>query len=365
MKRITLATSAAAIAIGLGLVVALPEISDAQGRSLQNPAVDLTISDNITVPAADEQTNAIVAAANAYLETLSDEQVAASIYAFDDNLQRANWSNFPDGAVKRGGVMIGDLNDEQRDALWALLNTVLSEEGVRNVDLQLAAEETLNEGGNGGVRFGHDYYYTSFLGTPSADAPWMFQFGGHHLAINATVVGPDISFGPLLSGGEPLNITFEGEEVYITETETRAAQTFMDALDDAQQDVAIVSSRYINLVAGPGEDGAVIAPEGIKGSDLSIEQKALLLDVISARLMMLNADDYAAKFETVSAEIDDTYFGWWGPTGTLGGAYFRIVGPSIAIEYSPQGGDGTPTDHAHNIMRETGNDYGAAWIAAN
>ncbi len=39
------------------------------------------------------------------------------------------------------------------------------------------------------VQFGQDEYYIALLGTPSATTPWMIQFGGHHLAINVTVVG--------------------------------------------------------------------------------------------------------------------------------------------------------------------------------
>ena len=39
------------------------------------------------------------------------------------------------------------------------------------------------------MRFGRDEYYIALLGVPSPTAPWMIQFGGHHLAINVTVVG--------------------------------------------------------------------------------------------------------------------------------------------------------------------------------
>ena len=37
--------------------------------------------------------------------------------------------------------------------------------------------------------FGEAEYYLAFLGTPSTTAPWMLQFGGHHLAINLTLGG--------------------------------------------------------------------------------------------------------------------------------------------------------------------------------
>jgi hypothetical protein len=81
-------------------------------------------------------------------------------------------------------------------------------------------------------------------------------------------------------------------------------------------------------------------------------------------LGFINADDFAAKMTVVRGELDDTYFGWWGPEGTLGAAYFRVTGPSVVLEYAPQDQDGDNTDHAHNMYRDPQNDYGAAWIAA-
>ena len=39
------------------------------------------------------------------------------------------------------------------------------------------------------IKFGLDEYYIALLGKPSTSAPWMIQFGGHHLAINVTIVG--------------------------------------------------------------------------------------------------------------------------------------------------------------------------------
>lgn len=351
----------------LALLMGAPAM--AQGPSLQNPPVDLTLKDSFEVPPADAQTRAIVAAAQAFLATLTEEQRAAALFAFDDNAQRANWSNFPDGAVQRSGVKRGDMTADQNAALDALLAQVLSAEGVRNVQLQLAGDDALgvsDTGGGGGpmpVNFGSANYYASFLGEPAADAPWMFQFGGHHLAINATVFGPDIGFSPMLTGGEPLRVTLDGQDVYTTEVETRAAQALLDSLNDDQKAQAIRSQTPINLLLGPGEDGTVLAPEGIKGSDLDPAQRALLLDLIRARLGFANADDAGAMMTQAEAGLDDTWFGWWGPEGTLGAAYFRVTGPTLALEYAPQDQDGDATDHAHNMYRNPANDYGAAWIA--
>lgn len=337
----------------------------AQGQSRRAAPVDLSIRDRFDVPMADSKSEAIVFAANAFLDTLSDRQRQAAVYAFDDNAQRSNWSNFPNGSVRRGGVMRGDLNDRQLEALDALLAEFLSQEGVTNIIHQLYAEDMLRRGRSSGVNFGSDFYFTSFLGEPSSTRPWMFQFGGHHLAINATVFGPHVSFAPMLTGGQPMHISYQGRDVFITERETTAAQALMDSLGEAQLEAAVRGTRPINLLLGPGKDGTVLAPEGVRGSALSDEQQQLLLDVIRARLSFINDDDFAGKMPTIEAEIDDTWFGWWGPRGAPGTAYFRVTGPSIILEYAPQAvRDGT-TEHVHNMYREPENDYGALWIGSD
>jgi hypothetical protein len=364
MNRILISVScAAAIVAAAAFFLLDDQLSLAQGRDIRPPAVDLAIANSFRVPAADEKTQSIVKSANTFLSRLSASQRDAAVFPFDDNLQRSNWSNLPHGIVQRRGVMLGDLSEEQRASLDALLAEFMSEEGVRNIVYQLLGEDSLGDG-NGRVSFGSEYFFAAFLGEPSASDPWMFQFGGHHLAINATVFGPEVSFAPMLTGGQPLHVRYRGNDVYTTQRETAAAQAFMDSLSQAQEDRAVRGNRAINLLLGPGKDGTVIAPEGIKGSDLTTEQKALLLDVIRARLGFINENDFMAKFATIAAEIDETYFGWWGAQHTLGAAYFRVTGPSLTLEYAPQGLGGDTTDHAHNMYREPGNDYGKAWIGA-
>ncbi|WP_185968448.1 DUF3500 domain-containing protein [Paracoccus sp. M683] len=352
-------------------LLCLPQLALAQQGDLQTPPVDITLKQDYQLPQADAQSRAILAAAQGFLASLTADQRAAAVFPFADNTQRSNWSNFPDGAVKRQGVKRGDLSAEQIAALDALLAQVLSAEGVRNIRYQLAGDDALgatDQGGGGGpmpVNFGSGFYYVSFLGEPSETAPWMLQFGGHHLAINATVFGPDLSFSPMLTGGEPLHITIDGVEIYTTEAETLAAQALLDSLNDDQKKQAIRSDKAINLLLGPGEYGTVLAPEGIKGSDLEEPQQELLLDLIHTRLGFANDDDSAAMMAEVEAGLDQTWFGWWGPQGQPGAAYFRVTGPSLALEYAPQDGDGDPTDHAHNMYRNPLNDYGTAWIAAD
>ena len=366
MKRVVIYLLSAAIVVVAILVYLFfrPDIGARIFFGVDPSPVEISLKHTYDVPAADEKTVAIVAAARLFLDSLDDNQRQAATYRFSDNAQRSNWSNFPEGMVPRGGVKLGVLSELQRANLDKLLGELLSEYGVKHVTYQLAAEDLLvQEGLFATMKHGSEYFYAAFLGEPSPVEPWMFQFGGHHLAINATVFGPHVSFSPMLTGGQPLRLHLDGDDIFIVERETAAAQALMDSLTDEQKGQAVRAERPIDLVQGPGKYGAKPAPEGIKGSELSAMQRTLLLDVIEARLGIMNNDDHAEKMKTVVAEIEDAYFGWWGRQGVLGTAYFRVTSPSMVIEYAVQNGEDT-VDHAHSMYRELDNDYGAAWIGA-
>ena len=59
--------------------------------------------------------------------------------------------------------------------------------------------------------------------------------------------------------------------------------------------------------------------------------------------------------------LDQTYFAWYGPTTAGSAAYFRVTGPTIVIEFSPQQMGGNAANHNHGIYRDPTNDYGAKY----
>ena len=61
----------------------------------------------------------------------------------------------------------------------------------------------------------------------------------------------------------------------------------------------------------------------------------------------------------VRANLPKTYFAWSGPTTPGSAAYFRMQGPTLVIEFAPQGG----ADHIHTIYRDPTNDYGAKFAS--
>jgi hypothetical protein len=307
----------------------------------------------------------VVAAAQAVLKTLDDGQRAKAQYPFD-NAQRTNWSNLPSPMYQRNSLRIGDLNPTQRTATMSLLQAALSADGYRKVTEIIAGDEVLRTnqaargggrgpGGRGGPSFGQDEYFLAFLGTPSVTSPWMIQFGGHHLAINLTMAGSQATLAPSLPATQPATFTLEGRTVRPLGKDNDKGFALINALDDKQRGQAIFTHKVSDLVLGPGQDGRTIQPEGIRASALSAAQQTMLLDLAREWVGIAN-DAYAGpRMEEIKANLKDTFFAWSGPITNGSAAYFRIQGPTLHIEYSPQ----DSVDHIHTIYRDPTNDYGA------
>jgi hypothetical protein len=214
--------------------------------------------------------------------------------------------------------------------------------------------------------FGKDLYYISILGKPSEKDPWMLQFGGHHLALNVTIVGERGILTPTLTGAQPSLYTLNGKTVRPLGQESDKALGLLNALDENQRKQAILSFRLADLVLGPGQDGKTIQPEGLKASAMNDRQRAMLIDVISEWAGIVHESEAAARMTQLKAEINDTWFAWSGPTTVTPGsniaAYYRIQGPHLVIEYAPQQMGGDPSLHVHTMYRDPTNDYGRALI---
>jgi hypothetical protein len=335
----------------------------------------------------------VVEAANAFLSTLSVAERAKCTFDFTSS-QRTGWSNLPNGIFQRNGMRVGDMTPRQHAAALALVAAALSREGYQKVTDIMNGDEVLKKTGGGqtggrqgggpggpgergpggpggpggrgpcgpgggGVRFGLDEYYIALLGAPSLTTPWMIQFGGHHLAINVTIVGPHSVMTPSLPAAQPAKYSLNGQTIRPLGHENDKGFALINALDAAQRKRAILNYEVRDLVLGPGADGKVIQPEGILASELDAGQQAMLLDVVHEWVGILNDEAAHAKMAEIKANLPRTWFAWSGATQNGGLAYYRIQGPTVIIEYAPQQGD---LDHIHTIYRDPTNDYGAKLV---
>ncbi|MBA2525405.1 MAG: DUF3500 domain-containing protein [Pyrinomonadaceae bacterium] len=282
-----------------------------------------------------DTTGKTVAAAKAFLATLDDAGRAKVSFPFNSE-QKTKWSNFPVGIYPRNGLRLGDLSAPQRDAEMKLLATVLSEPGLKKVKEIMEGDEVLKatdtgpggpppggppsgepqpapqgspqgappaspsgapQGGRQGesrggpprdIGFGRDNYYIAFLGAPSLTDPWMIQFGGHHLALNITIVGKANVMTPSLPAAQPAVYQFNGETVRPLGRENDKSFALVNSLDAAQQKQAILNYQVSDLVLGPGQDGKTIQPEGIKASALRAAQQEMLWDLAHEWVGILN-----------------------------------------------------------------------------
>ena len=208
--------------------------------------------------------------------------------------------------------------------------------------------------------FGSDLYYISFLGTPSTTNPWMLQFGGHHLALNITIIGSKGIMTPSLTGAQPAMFKIDGKTIRPLGQESDEALALLQSLDAKQRSQAVLTYKVADLVLGPGQDGKQISPEGLKISAMTDKQRAMLLQLISEWAGIMNDAMASTRMAQLKSELNDTWFAWSGPTdsqlGTNITAYYRIQGPHLVIEYAPQSDE--PGNHVHTIYRDPTNDYG-------
>jgi hypothetical protein len=261
--------------------------------------------------------------------------------------------------VPRAGLKMGDLSAPQRKAAMELLAAMLSRRGYEKVLAIVEGDEALRAAsGARGAMFGHDLYYISILGKPSVKDPWMLQFGGHHLALNITMVGRDGILTPSHTAAQPAKYVVDGETVRPLGAENDKAFALINALDEGQRKQAILNYKVADLVLGPGQDGKTIQPEGIQGSAMNASQQAMLLDLVGEWARIIHEEAAARRMAELKANLSGTWFAWSGPTTNGMPAYYRIQGPTVVIEYAPQPLGGDPTMHIHTMYRDPTNDYG-------
>ena len=197
----------------------------------------------------------------------------------------------------------------------------------------------------------------------------MIQFGGHHLGINITLVGGQHTLTPSHTGAQPATYSLNGQTIRPLGKETDKAFALINALNAAQRKQAMLDYTVPDTVIGPGHDGEVIQPEGIRASAFTPAQQSMLLDLIQEWVSIINDTDAKTKMAEVKSKVADTYFAWSGPTDSGKAAYFRIQGPTVEIEYSPQctvapcDPNARTPDHIHTFYRDPTNDYGARFVA--
>jgi hypothetical protein len=318
---------------GMGPGQSEVKYADFKGLTTDGKIVD----DLYSIHSTGVSTDAVVKAAQAFLDGLSAKERRSCTFDVDDDEWLA-WSNV-DG-YERKGARMGDITAKQRALGYALLGAALSADGVtqtRNImklnaflgDYSGGGRETLTEGA----------YFFTFMGTPSTTKPWGFQYEGHHVAINYFVLGDQVVMTPTFMGSEPTSATYKGEKITLFKPETTAGLTLLRSLTDAQRAKVIsstVQKSGDDMKAGAGQDNAELAFEGLAGSELTTAQKEKLLDLVRVYVGYMDDGHAGVKMKEVEEHLDKTYFYWLGATKDTSAFYYRVHSPVVLIEYDAQ-----------------------------
>jgi len=322
-----------------------------------------------------QSTDSVRRAADNMLATLSAIDLSRSHFAIDDPEWR-DWSNVDVGIFPRRGISLEEMNPQQKTAAWALLREALSAEGIEQTVNIMRTEDALLEINGEPIRYGEEKYYFTFMGQPSADAPWGFQLDGHHLIVNFFVLGDQIVMTPAFWGGEPVVAEvgkYPGNT--IMQEEQDLGLELMQSLSASQQRQATINPEKTrnNQIAAANQDNLTLDYEGIAGRDLDSAQKLQLLAVIRAFVGNLRDPHAKVNMEEIGQHIDETHFAWVGGDEDDAIFYYRVHSPVVLIEFDHQGPVGTlnknpagvpSRDHIHTIIRTpNGNDYGKDLLA--
>lgn len=321
----------------------------------------------------------IVAAADAVVALLSDEQKKATLYHLDAPEWRT-WSN-PEFLLSNKGIRLDEISPELRAATLKVLEASLSPEGYDKAVTAMRINGFLGELVESPKVMNEFSYNFALFGTPSTTAPWGFSFYGHHLCLNAFFYKTQMVLSPWFTGAEPNLIDagpYKGSRI-LTVEETVGLELMQGLAPDVQakaqlykqmRDPAMPHGRWNHddqrHQCGAYRDNRVVPYEGVLVSELPAASQALVTKSVDAFLSYLPDSVRAKRLRQVQAWYHETYFCWIGGFGDADPFYYRIQSPVLIVEFDHHSGvflnNAEPAKfHIHTLLRTpNGGDYGMA-----
>ncbi|HEU0121330.1 MAG TPA: DUF3500 domain-containing protein [Bryobacteraceae bacterium] len=295
-------------------------------------------------------------AANAWLNTLTEEQKAKAVFTFNDE-ERLNWHFIP---RERKGLSYKLMTPEQRPLAMALLNASLSQQGYIKATSIMSLEEILKiqEKNTPPGRRDPENYFFSVFGSPSETGTWGFRFEGHHVAMNFTIVGDKVSSSPMFYGTNPAEVK-EGPRkgLRVLGHEEDYGRALVKALTADQKKTAIVATEALKDIITMASRKAALEgqPSGLSAAKMTSAQRQLLMNLLEEYTNNVPEQGAAARREQVRKAGTNINFAWTGGIEKGEGHYYRVQGPTFLVEY-----DNTQNNnnHVHAVWRDYNGDFG-------
>lgn len=303
--------------------------------------------------------NRMAEAATAFLASLRSEQAAKAQMAFDNEAARHDWHYIP---RDRLGLSLNEMEAQQRDKAFALLDTGLGEQARSKARAIMSLEPILAEIEGPERRFARDpnLYDLVIFGTPGGETTWSWRFEGHHISVNYTIVnGSFVAPTPIFFGANPAQVRHgDREGLRALKEEQDLARDLLASLDGEQKKVAIISADAPDdiLTRNVPRVGEEVQIEGLLLKDMTASQRNVattLIDVYITRLPDPIADVQYNKLKSTS--LDTAAFAWAGGVNRGEGHYYRLLGSTFLAEYDCTQNE---ANHIHAVWRDLTNDFG-------
>src|SRR5215475_1290168 len=245
-----------------------------------------------TLISAQRSSSTMASAGAAFVNSLSQEQRQKAVFPFKSD-ERVHWNFIPTEMFPRNGLLLRDMNENQRKLAHDLLKSALSQRGYMTATAIMDLETTLGdierrdrESGRGAESMVRDpfKYYFSVFGTPSTKETWGWRVEGHHVSLHFTVVnGTLVASSPSFFGSNPAEVR-EGPKkgLRILGAEEDAARALLNSLDAVQKQKAILDAVAPNdMLTMNQNDIKALDPIGISADALKPNQKELLMKLIA------------------------------------------------------------------------------------
>ena len=298
-------------------------------------------------------------AAKRFVESLSGDQRDKTIYEYMDG-ERIFWYYPP---VNRHGLPLRDMDDDQRQIAYSLMETGLTDRSFDQAKLIIEHESVLGplekEAGVRSFVRDPDLYYWTVFGDPASDKePWGWRVEGHHVSLNFSLWGDKfISMTPFFFGSNPAEVR-KGPKKGLRILDQREDLGFelMNSLDQGQASRAtIYGEAPYDIITYNSSRVSLPPEEGLPASKMNDTQKDILRNLVNVYVNQVRTDMAQEKLQRLEEEgFDGLHWAWGGSVEGGKEHYYRIHGGNFVVEFdNRQNG----ANHIHSVWRDVENDF--------
>ena len=298
-------------------------------------------------------------AAKRFVESLSGDQRDKTIYEYMDG-ERIFWYYPP---VNRHGIPLRDMDDDQRQLAYSLMETGLTDRSFDQAKLIIEHESVLGplekEAGVTSFVRDPDLYYWTVFGDPASDKePWGWRVEGHHISLNFSLWGDKfLSMTPFFFGANPAEVRKGPKKgLRILDQREDLAFELMNSLDQGQTSKATIYGEAPYDILTYNASRVSLPPEeGLPASKMNDTQKGILRNLVNVYVNQVRTDMAQEKLQRLEEEgFDGLHWAWGGPVEEGKEHYYRIHGGNFVVEFdNRQNG----ANHIHSVWRDVENDF--------